>query len=69
MYFQIIITGKCNFACTYCMQKVKNNKTMNLKTVQKTISFISSFFLKKEMQMKVFLLVFLAEKFYCILIL
>ena len=48
MYFQIIITGKCNFACTYCMQKVKNNKTMNLKTVQKTISFISSFFLKKR---------------------
>lgn len=48
MYFQIIITGKCNFACTYCLQKVKNNKTMNLETVQKTISFISSFFLKKR---------------------
>jgi len=39
--YNIIITNKCNLNCRYCYAK-KNNKSMNLNTAKKTISFLKN---------------------------
>lgn len=44
MYCQIIITGKCNFACSYCMQKEKKNVTVKNDDLDKICDFIINLF-------------------------
>ena len=38
--FNIWVTEKCNFCCTYCYEKSRLTLSMNDETVEKTIAFI-----------------------------